>query len=274
MGPHTVLLPWAMQDSLTSARVLAVQAPMAEGAALAEVLRDEALSQRLSDLILYGIAMADTDQEAPSASGPVPTPAASSAAPSASPAGASGVEASAAASQPLSLAQGAAALELLTTSAGRFGAQGPFMLPSYGSGSLAEALVRLAAVHGAVTVLRQPVQALLVGNTDAVPTSQDATSEAAEGAGREEGSPAPNGAAEGSAGSGGSGGAEAAAAQDSGGRCRGVVTASGQLIRCSQVVAGVGTLRWGGGGTHELVCWLRPSMLQTCAARAKLSISH
>ncbi|KAF5837109.1 GDP dissociation inhibitor-domain-containing protein, partial [Dunaliella salina] len=54
---------------------------------------------------------------------------------------------------PVSVRSGCASLATFTQSLGRFGAPGAFMVPSYGAGSLPEALVRHAAVHGAVTAL-------------------------------------------------------------------------------------------------------------------------
>eukprot|EP00983_Pelagomonas_calceolata_P128044 1161470-Pelagomonas_calceolata.AAC.11 len=54
----------------------------------------------------------------------------------------------------VSVRSGCASLAVFTQSLGRFGAPGAFMAPSYGAGSLPEALVRHAAVHGAVTALR------------------------------------------------------------------------------------------------------------------------
>eukprot|EP00775_Hariotina_reticulata_P011353 gene11353-11502_t len=57
-------------------------------------------------------------------------------------------------------AAGLAALQLYSSSLGRYGGSGAFMAPCYGSGSLPEAFVRLAAVKGAVTALRHSVQQL------------------------------------------------------------------------------------------------------------------
>lgn len=82
----------------------------------------------------------------------------------------------------LTAAQGGAALSLFTASISRFGAPGAFMAPSYGCGSVAEALVRHCAVHGAVTALRHPVGAILVGPRTApvIPATQrEAEAEAA-----------------------------------------------------------------------------------------------
>ncbi|MEW5303271.1 MAG: hypothetical protein WDW36_005978 [Sanguina aurantia] len=57
--------------------------------------------------------------------------------------------------------QGRESLQLFMDSMARFSPGSAFMVPSYGCGSLPEAFVRQAAVFGAVTVLRQPVQALV-----------------------------------------------------------------------------------------------------------------
>ncbi|PNW77176.1 hypothetical protein CHLRE_10g425550v5 [Chlamydomonas reinhardtii] len=254
---------------------------------LAAVLADQDLPPRLRELILYGIAMAHTDQEPTSSSSSSIAPegaqeeerekqeaatagaAASAPAPSAPPALALTHAAppapaplappatAPAAQQLLSGAAGAAALELLTRSQGRFGHEGAFMVPSYGCGSVAEGFVRLAAVHGAVTVLRQPVQALVLGGRGAAgrrlaaalereerererereekegtrekegggsqeqPSKTEQVVEQAEEEEREE--------------------EEAAGEEEE--ACLGIVTAAGQVVRCGRLVAGEGTLR-------------------------------
>ncbi|EFJ43075.1 hypothetical protein VOLCADRAFT_106962 [Volvox carteri f. nagariensis] len=205
---------------------------------LADILTAEALSQRLRDVIMYGIAMCDTDQEPP------PAATAATAATAVSGGGGTGI---------LTGAGAAASLELFISSQSRFGHEGAFMVPCYGSGSVAEAFVRLCAVHGAVTVLRQPVQALVVAEAPPLSSSAEA---AAEASGSDpdprssaaaasvaatlpqSGSHLGHGAAEGCLEDDGAGQAATAAA----GVCVGVVTATGQLVRCGAVVAASSTL--------------------------------
>ncbi|KXZ56121.1 hypothetical protein GPECTOR_1g101 [Gonium pectorale] len=257
-----------------------VQAALSSSRPFAEVLATEGLSPRLREVILYGIAMCDIDQEPPSQPSP-PNPADGAAAaatasgsPTASgdgaatePAAVGGSVTSTAADATMGSSQGAAVLDLFTSSQGRFGQEGAFMLPSYGCGSVSEAFVRLCAVHGAVTVLRQPVQALLVGDAAAAAASAAAAAAAkaaeaappgTEGEAKAEttGSAASEAGAERTSGeaNGGASGTEAAPAAEAaadGGRgrsesgefCVGLVTAAGQVVRCGAVVAGAGTLR-------------------------------
>jgi GDP dissociation inhibitor len=96
---------------------------------LVQLLCEEGLPPELQDVVLYGIAQADVqqqqDQQQSECSRFVVT-----------------------ASHGLSL------LSLYAASLGRYGGRSAFMLPAYGTGSLPEAFVRLAAVRGAVTALR------------------------------------------------------------------------------------------------------------------------
>jgi hypothetical protein len=120
----------------------AFQDKLADSAqSLASVLESQGLSPSLRDMVLYGIAMADWCQEAGAAEG-------------------------SAAQHTISAPQGAAAFTLLGSSQGRFGSPGALMVPTYGCGSLPEALARHVAVHGAVTALRQAVEALVLGPKD------------------------------------------------------------------------------------------------------------
>ncbi|GFR41437.1 hypothetical protein Agub_g2124 [Astrephomene gubernaculifera] len=208
---------------------------------LAAVLAAEGLPARLREVILYGIAMADTDQEPPP---PPSSSATATATPSTDiqPVNGDGDVSSSPSTSPPALppslmtgAEGGAALELFTSSQGRFGqAGGAFMVPSYGWGSVAEAFVRLCAVHGAVTVLRQPVQGLVLAEGEAAAEVMS-TAVAVEGEGRGGEAGDGKGSSEGSSRDGGSSGG--------GSRCVGIVTAAGQLVRCGTVVAGAGTLR-------------------------------
>uniref|UniRef100_A0A7S3QW78 Rab GDP dissociation inhibitor n=1 Tax=Dunaliella tertiolecta TaxID=3047 RepID=A0A7S3QW78_DUNTE len=154
---------------------------------LAQVLRSEGLSPLLQDVVLYGIAMADWAQQPAEELGeaagdgeqlvegghrgdqrvPPPQPLSQQQQP----------QQTQHQQQPrqqqqqqqkqlqqsipcptpvplVSVRSGCASLAVFTQSLGRFGAPGAFMAPSYGAGSLPEALVRHAAVHGAVTALR------------------------------------------------------------------------------------------------------------------------
>lgn len=121
-------------------------------------------------------------------------------------------------------------LRVYTESLGRYGGRGAFMAPCYGSGALLEGFVRLAAVKGAISVLRLGVSGLVVE----------------EGAGREEvvEEGAVESVASGGACSGGSGGGEEGAAVGraagggGGGRCRGVVLQTGQVVESNWVVGG------------------------------------
>jgi hypothetical protein len=109
-----------------------------DGRPLVDLLVAEGLNERLQAVVLYGIAMADVQQQQQ------PPEAAAAAMPHGQ----------------VTAAQGLAALELYSRSLGRHGGSGAFMAPCYGSGSLTEAFVRLAAVKGAVTALRHAAQQL------------------------------------------------------------------------------------------------------------------
>jgi hypothetical protein len=77
----------------------------------------------------------------------------------------------------LSAAEGLSAFVLYSRSLGRYGGSGALMAPCYGCGSLTEAFVRLAAVKGAVTALRQPtkqLQLLPQASADAATAGTDA----------------------------------------------------------------------------------------------------
>lgn len=232
-GRHTVcnLLSWSLQglgllkcqifgelSTKVAHGVLAAlppQAVLSSGTPLAQVLVDEGLSHQLQDIVLYGIAMCSTSQ-------------------------ALGQQHTASSSQAglMTAAQGAATLQLFTESLGRFGAAGAFMVPTYGSGSLPEAFVRFAAVHGAVTVLRHQLSHLVMGPGGAQQEEQVVEQ-------------------------GGSGGQR---------RVTGVVTQSGQVLRVKEkLVVSSRVARWeeGGGEWQHLVvtCWSWParSLLVCCS---------
>lgn len=136
---------------------------------------------------------------------------------------------------PLSAAQGLSAMRLFTESVGRYGGRGAFMSPCYGSGALLEAFVRLAAVKGAVSVLRMGLSGLVVG-AEGADVSADAgtgVSTSALVGGRGDG--------EGSGGGGGAGNGTGAAAEAAAvGRefYKGVVLSSGQVVRSGCLVGG------------------------------------
>lgn len=123
---------------------------------LVSLLQAEGLSKQLQDIIMHGIAYCDLPQLPPATSSHTATistdgpPAAQTA----------GCITSDSALPYMSAREGKQALQLYAQSVGRYSGQGAFMVPAYGSGSLPEAFVRLAAVHGAVTVLRQGVVTL------------------------------------------------------------------------------------------------------------------
>jgi hypothetical protein len=143
-----------------------------DGRPLVELLAAEGLDEQLQQVVLYGIAMADTPQQqqqhqqtglssSSQAAGTTTTPPPLEQRPEAAKeasqaAGQSDSSSSSSSSGSLLLtaAQGLAALQLYSSSLGRYGGAGAFMAPCYGSGSLPEAFVRLAAVKGAVTALR------------------------------------------------------------------------------------------------------------------------
>eukprot|EP00798_Chlamydomonas_sp_ICE-L_P013939 gene13939-19875_t len=148
---------------------------MSSGMPLVDLLKAEGLPPRLRDIILYGIACCDANQEP--ASGPQgefcppapPSttphqPLSANQEPASLPQGGTCPPAPPSNSppQPLSTMRGAASFQLLMHSTGRFGAPGAFMVPGFGCGSITEAFVRFSAVHGATTVLRQRVTQLLV----------------------------------------------------------------------------------------------------------------
>jgi hypothetical protein len=120
------------------------------------------VDEQLQQVVLYGIAMADTPQQQQQhsstsshqqADGSVPAPSAAEAQPAAEAAVHPGGSSSFGRTL-LTAAEGQAALQLYSSSLGRYGGAGAFMAPCYGSGSLPEAFVRLAAVKGAATALR------------------------------------------------------------------------------------------------------------------------
>ncbi len=239
---------------------------------LAEAMAAEGLPRPLRDILLYGIALADREQEP--AVQAVPTAAeGAEGVPAGPPGGPVGVGPGGATLGAMSAAAGGEALRLLIESTGRFGASlGAFMAPAYGCGSLPEALVRFCAVHGAVTVLRQPVEALLLQTEASQARDEDAcavarvveravgvakaVAEAAAGVAE-----AGTGAEEG--GRGGAAGAKDAGEAEPGpgrrlaggvvpaprparpsllalppGSVAGLLTAGGQVLRCGTLVAG------------------------------------
>jgi hypothetical protein len=130
------------------------------------LLEAQGLSPRLRDMVLYGVVMPHTAPTTPD------TRTTHRAAPSSR-------DVTAAPRQLLTAAQGMAALLLYAQSVGRFGVPGAFMVPAYGCGSLAEALVRHCAVKGAVTALRQPVLGLVIGPHHAGAVSSQPQAQAA-----------------------------------------------------------------------------------------------
>lgn len=176
---------------------------------LAQLLQAEGLSQSLQEVVLYGIAMCSSPQ-APPPGEAAAAASATAAAPSGSGDGSgqpsSSGSSSGAASSCMSAATGRAALRLFSESMGRFGGRGAFMAPAFGSGGLTEAFVRNAAVHGAVTVLRQHVDSLLLQ-----------PGEGQEGEAQEQG-------------------------RRPGCSCVGLVTGAGQVVRCETLVGAASAL--------------------------------
>ncbi|CAL8462001.1 g1532 [Coccomyxa elongata] len=102
--------------------------------AFVEVLREEGLAQPLRDVIMYALACIPSSQEEPGLTG-----------------------------RPVSAAGGMAALARYMESVGRYGADtAAFLVPLYGGGELPQAFCRVAAVAGALYVLRQPVTSVLL----------------------------------------------------------------------------------------------------------------
>lgn len=189
---------------------------------LVELLTSEGLSDTLQQVVMYGIAMADMPQQqqqqaAADASGSC-TDSSSSSTSSSSHSSHSG--------RLLTAAAGLAALQLYTTSLGRYGGTGALMAPSYGCGSIPEAFVRLAAVKGAVTALRHGAQQLLL----LPPTTQEQQQQQQH---IEMAAPAAAGA--GGAGEDTLGAASAASQQAAAARVQ-IVLTSGQTITANTVV--------------------------------------
>ncbi len=160
-----------------------------------QLLAQQGLSPALQDIVLYGILCCDSDQGATrstATSSHTQQPAAATTA-AQQPATATAAAAAASAPQRTSTAssspQGSdshglisakdalAALTLYAASLGRFGASAgrAHMAPSYGSGTLAEALVRHCAVKGCVTALRQRVVRLVQRSGHTQDTAQTNT---------------------------------------------------------------------------------------------------
>lgn len=228
---------------------------MASTQPLARLLASEGLSPGLAATVLYGIAMAWSTQAQ-------------------QPAEISDNSSSSVPYGDVSASQGAAMLALFTSSLGKFGSQGAFMFPSYGCGSVAEALVRHSAVHGAVTALRQPVTSVLVGprSIQVLPEGRPSpTTDAQPGSSEQGGAPcntqtentggqlqASGQSAEQSAAQAGQGAApvvtadaggitavpQAAQAGDGAPVVRGILCEGGQVLECRQaLVAGARVLR-------------------------------
>jgi hypothetical protein len=125
---------------------------------LVDLLAAEGLDEQLQQVVLYGIAMADTPQQQqpgpPTSSLTLPQAAAEQQVPATDETRRSVEQPASTSKGLLTAAEGLAALQLYSSSLGRYGGAGAFMAPCYGSGSLPEAFVRLAAVKGAVTALR------------------------------------------------------------------------------------------------------------------------
>ena len=145
------------------------------------------MSQHLQEIILYGIAMADTPQDfpqqqpkeqqqqqavkqvkadttaAPEESAPLPSTATCQGTATTT---SSNSSSSRVWQRLITASEGRRTLQLYAQSVGRYNSQGggAFMVPCYGSGSLPEAFVRVAAVAGAVTVLRCGAQAVEAGD--------------------------------------------------------------------------------------------------------------
>eukprot|EP00271_Cylindrocystis_brebissonii_P020788 TRINITY_DN705_c0_g2_i1.p1 TRINITY_DN705_c0_g2~~TRINITY_DN705_c0_g2_i1.p1 ORF type:complete len:871 (+),score=188.75 TRINITY_DN705_c0_g2_i1:323-2935(+) len=104
-----------------------------------ELLRRQQLPPAVRELILYALALIPEEQELGG-------------------------------SPPVTTLEGLKSLELYLTSMGKYsGARQAFLYPVYGAGELPQAFCRLAAVKGALYVLRRPVDALLVSKeTNAV----------------------------------------------------------------------------------------------------------
>jgi len=105
---------------------------------LVSVLEEQGLPPNLREVILYGLVLASTDQHAAAKEGPL---------------------------QPgiVSAREGKAAMAKYIASVGRYGpGTGAFLVPLYGMGEIPQAFCRVAAVGGAVYVLRCPVTEILL----------------------------------------------------------------------------------------------------------------
>ncbi|KAL0034245.1 hypothetical protein WJX77_005229 [Trebouxia sp. C0004] len=160
---------------------------------LVTLLRSQNLSLLMRQFIMYAVAMADSDQESlitdqsappssqlqatqassqpqpPVVAQPSPASEASQSAPAASPtehqpaAEELAAAASASTSGMITVEQGVQALRQYLRSVGQHGpSSGAFLTPMYGCAELPQAFCRVAAVHGAVYVLRQPIDSLLL----------------------------------------------------------------------------------------------------------------
>jgi hypothetical protein len=147
---------------------------------LIDLLAAQGLDAALRGVVVHGIAMCDAAQLEPAHADNAAAVAAAAASGSGDGAAAAlhgaGAEATTSSSaaatsssgntssraSALTAAAGLRALRLYTESLGRYGGRGAFMAPCYGSGAILEAFVRLAAVKGAVSVLRMGAPGLVV----------------------------------------------------------------------------------------------------------------
>ncbi|XP_024532569.1 rab escort protein 1 [Selaginella moellendorffii] len=94
-----------------------------------ELLEREQLPQSIQSIILYAVALLDEDQKA--------------------------------SSSPISALKGLQLLKLHMASIGRFDNNGAFLYTLYGQAEIPQAFCRVAAVHGALYVLRMPVTSVI-----------------------------------------------------------------------------------------------------------------
>lgn len=101
-----------------------------------DLLRRQQLPKNIREFVLYALALITEDQEKEIVEGEP--------------------------SHLVSTREGLKSVTLYLESIGRFGAASAFLYPMYGQGEMPQAFCRVAAVRGAIYVLRRPVDAILV----------------------------------------------------------------------------------------------------------------